>query len=187
MLFRSPLTTNELQQDCLAYMQYTGKPVKASRLFAGNEHEQETKRLAKHFQKPNDYYKTVKYRIEIIDKLNSKNTSFADKDLSVFETYEQAYHQLISDIVAQQKTSTDLVIHNAPVKQLFVDGGFGKNEIYMNLLAKAFPEMEVYAASVAQATALGAALAIHSCYCQGQGRQSNARRFEGCAGVWPDE
>ena len=44
---------------------------------------------------------------------------------------------------------------------LFVDGGFGKNEIYMNLLAKVFPDMEVYAASVAQATALGAALAIH--------------------------
>ena len=31
----------------------------------------------------------------------------------------------------------------------------------MNLLAEAFPEMEVYAASVAQATVVGAALAIH--------------------------
>lgn len=156
-----PLTANELAQDCLAYMQYTGKPVKASRLFAGNEHEQETKRLAVHFQKPNDYFKTVEYKVKSIEKLNRENTSFAERDLGVFETYEQAYHQLISDIIAQQKTSTDLVIYNAPVKQLFVDGGFGKNEIYMNLLAKAFPDMEVYAASVAQATSLGAALAIH--------------------------
>ena len=31
----------------------------------------------------------------------------------------------------------------------------------MHLLAKAFPEIEVFAASVAQATALGAALSIH--------------------------
>jgi hypothetical protein len=31
----------------------------------------------------------------------------------------------------------------------------------MNLLAAAFPDIEVYAASVAQATAVGAALAIH--------------------------
>ena len=155
------LTTNELQQDCLAYMQYTGKPVKASRLFAGNEHEQETKRLAEHFQKPNDYYKAVKYRFELIEKQRRNHTSFAKKDLNNFETYEKAYHQLISDIMAQQKISTELVIHNAPVKQLFVDGGFGKNEIYMNLLVKAFPKMEIYAASVAQATALGAALAIH--------------------------
>ena len=36
-----------------------------------------------------------------------------------------------------------------------------KNTIFMNLLAEAFPEMEVYAASMAQASALGAALAIH--------------------------
>jgi hypothetical protein len=31
----------------------------------------------------------------------------------------------------------------------------------MNLLAASFPGVEVYAASVAQATAMGAALAIH--------------------------
>jgi len=31
----------------------------------------------------------------------------------------------------------------------------------MNLLAAAFPDIDVWAASVAQATALGAALAIH--------------------------
>ena len=31
----------------------------------------------------------------------------------------------------------------------------------MHLLANAFPEMEVFAASMAQATAVGAALAIH--------------------------
>ena len=42
-----------------------------------------------------------------------------------------------------------------------MDGGFGKNAIYMYLLAEAFPSIEVYAASVAQASALGAALAIH--------------------------
>ena len=173
-----PLTTEELQYDCLAYMQYTGKPVKASRLFAGNEHEQQTKRLTTHFQKPNDYFKTVKYDVESIEKLQHENLNtgeslrgarrppmqeslFGQRDLSVFETYEEAYHQLILDIVSQQLLSTELVLHNAPVNKLFVDGGFGKNEIFMNLLAKAFPEMQVYAASVAQATSLGAALSIH--------------------------
>jgi sugar (pentulose or hexulose) kinase len=156
-----PLTVNELSQDCLAYMQYTGKPVKASRLFAGNEHEEQIKRLATHFQKPNDYFKIVKYQAELIEKLSNEYIPFAQRDLSTFVTYEEAYHQLILDIIVQQKASTELVIYNAPVKKLFVDGGFGKNEIYMNLLTKAFSDMEVYAASVAQATALGAALAIH--------------------------
>ena len=34
------LTAKELQQDCLCYMEFNGKSVKASRLFAGYEHEQ---------------------------------------------------------------------------------------------------------------------------------------------------
>jgi sugar (pentulose or hexulose) kinase len=144
----SPLTDEELQQDCLAYMQYTGEPVKASRLFAGHEHEQATKQLSEQFQKPLDYYKTVKFNSELIEK-------------SKEETYESVYHQLILNLVNKQVISTKLVLNDSSVTKLFVDGGFGKNEIYMNLLAKAFPEMEVYAASVAQATALGAALAIH--------------------------
>lgn len=55
-----------------------------------------------------------------------------------------------------------MVLEDAPVKQLYVDGGFARNAIFMNLLAKAFPQLEVYAASVSQATAVGAALAIHS-------------------------
>jgi sugar (pentulose or hexulose) kinase len=144
----TPLTDEELQQDCLAYMQYTGKPVKASRLFAGHEHEQATKQLSEQFQKPLDYYKTVKFDSELIEKSND-------------ETYESAYHQLVLSLVDKQIISTKLVLNDSSVTKLFVDGGFGKNEIYMNLLAKAFPEMEVYAASMAQATALGAALAIH--------------------------
>ena len=51
---------------------------------------------------------------------------------------------------------------DTPVRRIFVDGGFSKNDLYMTLLAEAFPELEVFAAEVAQASALGAALAIHS-------------------------
>ncbi len=41
-----PLTAEELKQDCLCYMQYQGMPVKASRLFAGQEHEKGVKKIA---------------------------------------------------------------------------------------------------------------------------------------------
>lgn len=61
----------------------------------------------------------------------------------------------------EQKISTSRVIQDTPVKRIFVDGGFSHNSIYMHLLALAFTQLEVYAASVAQATAVGAALAIH--------------------------
>ena len=86
---------------------------------------------------------------------------FEQRDISSFATDEDAYHQLVLDIVTQQFASTQLVLNGAPVKRIFVDGGFSKNFIYMNLLASFFPDKEIFAASMAQATAMGAALSIH--------------------------
>jgi len=37
-----------------------------------------------------------------------------------------------------------------------------QNSVFMNLLASFYPEKKVYAATVAQSTALGAALAVHN-------------------------
>ncbi len=159
-----PLTTKELKQDCLSYITYQGKPVKASRLFAGNEHEQEVKRLAKHFKVPVDEYKKVVFVPAYFKKIKrtaESGTSFSKKDLSSFSNYAEAYHQLMYDIMLQQKTATSLVLGKIKVTRIFVDGGFAQNPVYMYMLASAFPGREVFAASVSQASAIGAALAIH--------------------------
>jgi len=42
---QSRLTAEELKDDCLCYMEYRGKPVKASRLFSGYEHEKQINRV----------------------------------------------------------------------------------------------------------------------------------------------
>ncbi len=168
----TPLTVEELQLDCLNFFSYKEKPVKASRLLTGLEHEIQTKRLAAHFAVTEDAYKQVAYNANFIEKIREKTNHFnADKilkeclfksrDISQFETYEEAYHQLIFDLVALQIASTELVINNSPVHKLFVDGGFSANKIFMNLLAQAFPAIEIYAATVAQASAMGAAMSIH--------------------------
>jgi sugar (pentulose or hexulose) kinase len=68
---------------------------------------------------------------------------------------------LMLDIMDQQIISTRLVLHDTDVRRIFVDGGFGRNQLYMHLLAEAFPGVEVFTASIPQATAMGAALAIH--------------------------
>ncbi len=169
------LSDYELHHDCLCYLSYKGKPVKASRLFAGYEHEQQTKKLSEYFGKPQNYFATVLYDAEILNNLQPVNpakvsagnggmvhqSDFAEMDLNAFASYEEAYHQLIADIMVQQVKSTKLVLSGTPVKRIFVDGGFSKNSIYMHLLAGAFTGIEVYAAAVAQASALGAALAMH--------------------------
>lgn len=172
-----PLTTEELEQDCLCYLSYKGKPVKASRLFAGYEHEQQVKRIAAHFKQNPIRYRNIRFDQRVLARLKKGKTSkpgrrskagkpladsgFAQRDLRSFDNDTEAYHQLMLDIVAQQVRSTNLVLQHTPVKRIFVDGGFSRNAIYMNLMAAAFPDVEVYAASMAQASALGAALAIH--------------------------
>jgi sugar (pentulose or hexulose) kinase len=158
----SPLTAAELQQDCLCYMSYQGMPVKASRLFAGREHEQQVRRLADHFHKSTAYAAAVDYDPGIVSLLAAKeDTAPAGRDLREYGSFEEAYHRLLMDIMEQQVASTQLVLEGTEVKRIFVDGGFGKNQVYMHLLAAAFPGIEVFAALIPQATAMGAALAIH--------------------------
>jgi Sugar (pentulose and hexulose) kinases len=171
---QQPLTVEELKQDCLCYMHYEGKPVKASRLFAGQHYEEQVNRIADFFHKDTVRYRTIKYDHDIITTLQNNSSlnnidvktsltknCFEYRDLSKFSNDVEAYHQLMLDIIAQQYISTKLILHSTNVRRIFVDGGFSKNEVYMNLLASVFTGVEVYAASMAQATALGAALAIN--------------------------
>jgi sugar (pentulose or hexulose) kinase len=167
----APLTADELKNDCLCYMQYQGKPVKASRLHTGLEHEKQSKRIAEFFSQDVGKYRDIAFNSELINSLRpnirgtdkiSDGFSFHKKNLSDFTSDIEAYHHLILDIVRLQYISTRLVMDNSEMKRIFVDGGFSNNSIFMNLLANAFPDQEVYAASMAQATALGAALVIHT-------------------------
>mgnify|MGYP001178226423 CR=1 FL=1 len=162
----SPLTEDELKKDCLFYLSYTGSPVKASRLFAGYEHEVQSKRIADYFNVSSAKFKSLRVDWEIIAQLQKDTIptyldAFSKVDLSIYSDYTTAYHALILFLVQAQLAATGLVMQGSAVKRIFVDGGFSRNDIYMNLLARSFPDIEVYAASMAQATAIGAALVIH--------------------------
>ena len=157
----SPLTSDELNSDCLCYLQYNTKPVKASRLFAGHYHEQQLKRITEYYGTPVSKYQEMVFDESYLSILNEEQ-SFSEIDLNTLSSDREAYYRLMTDIIHQQKESTELIIDGPDVKRIFVDGGFSKNPVYMNLLAYVFPEMEVFAASMAQATALGSALAISS-------------------------
>jgi sugar (pentulose or hexulose) kinase len=191
------LTQEELSQDCLCYMTYDGNPVKASRLFAGYEHATQVSRIAAHFRTPEDKFKDLRFDPNLAERLRATRASspaatrasspaatrasspaavsaaphqgiaFGALDLSLFQDDLQAYHQLMIDLVDAQVDATNRVLLPGTVGKLFVDGGFSKNDLFMNLLARAYPDMEVYASAVAQASALGAALALHQVWNQG--------------------
>jgi hypothetical protein len=75
----SPLTKEELKNDCLCYMTYESKPVKASRIFAGYEHEQEVNRIGSYFNKQAGWYKHIEFNPGLIESPEHK----MDSNLSV--------------------------------------------------------------------------------------------------------
>ena len=170
---------DELKKGCLSYLTYKGDPVKISMLFAGHDHDQQVNRLAEYFDVPPDYFKTMSYDPSLIRLIHSgkedadfinKNTQldsstdpcvFHLRPLSAFQSPEHAYYQLLVDIINRQAVATQMIVNNDAVKKMYVDGGFCKNKIYMQLLSDAFPAMNVYATSMIQGSALGAAIAIH--------------------------
>ena len=168
------LNKAELDCNCLCYMQHTGKQVKAAQLFAGNTHELGVQKILAHFRPDQKFYKIIRFNKSIIDcsdarktilleeknENNFRESIFLDSAIDMFSDEIEAYHFLVAEIVQQQKFSSSLVIDNTTIDKICVDGGFGKNDVYMKLLAEAFPEHEVVSASVAQASSIGAVMVI---------------------------
>jgi len=153
----TPLTTDELANDCLCYLDPSGNPVKASRFFSGHEYDEQIKMICRYYRLPSDHFT----KIDSIPAGIVSSPQSGIGDLARFENPEEAYYALMSGIVARQIKSTGLIIGDSAVTTIFVDGGFSKNPVYMKLLAKGFPKCGLYAASVPQGSALGAALIMH--------------------------
>lgn len=171
---QNPLTKSELESASLCYIQHNGKQVKAAQLFAGHIHEEGAKKIATYFKIEHGFYKKIKLDENIFDSTNElkagliiqknasnfKESAFLSTDMAIFLDENEAYHYLMAEIVQQQRFSSALVISNTDIKKICVDGGFGKNELYMKLLAKAFSSYNVVAASMPQASSIGAAMVM---------------------------
>ena len=171
------LTKEELQQDCLTYLTYNGNPVKASRVFIGNEHEEQVKKLAAHFNKPADYFKIIPYNPAYVKSLalepaRTSNQSLTatqtsrlniSLDCNQFESYEEAYHALMQKITEPQIEAIRLAgeYNLDACEYLLVDGGFSKNKIFMHLLQGNFPDLNIVISENSQGTALGAAMLMN--------------------------
>lgn len=158
------LTDEELEADCLCYLQYNGKPVKASRLFLGKWHEEYADRIARHYALPTDFYSLIKFDQDL-DVMNQTrqmgSVPFNDIDLTTIASPDLAYHLMINELVNLQVQSLNLILGKVSPKTILVDGGFSHNDVFMHLLAAALPDKNIFASEVAQATALGAALVLH--------------------------
>ncbi len=174
-----PLTKEELAQRCLCYMSVQQKPVKSNQLFLGHIHDVNTKRLTDFFKVDEDAYKKVGADMDLVRKLKSEQgdgrvflpgeipEDYIDDaaDLSKFANFDEAYHQLMIDLVDIAASAIQFII--APddsTEDIYITGGFSKNGLFTGLLGSYFPGKQVYTSEVANATSLGAALVLWKCF-----------------------
>jgi sugar (pentulose or hexulose) kinase len=164
-----PLTPQELAKDCLCYLQANGKPVKASRIFLGREHEYQAKRIAVHFGAAEDFYKIIgkPASTSINNFLPScmkgsgpqPQKQSGEWDLSVYKNENEAYTALMKGLTDLLRESIDLVDMDEIV-DFYIDGGFAANPLFKYYLQQNYPEKNITAVEFPQATALGAYLHI---------------------------
>jgi sugar (pentulose or hexulose) kinase len=169
------LTTEQLDKDCLCYMSINRQPVKSSRLFLGHMHELAVRMIAEHFDKSEDYFKHVKFDKNLYsslkDNFSDKTVFFQEEpfsrelreriDMYQFKNYEIAYHQLMNELGILTLDSIRLILpEKNDISNIYITGGFSKNEHFIHLIKEYFPYKNVYTSEISNSSALGAALVI---------------------------
>jgi sugar (pentulose or hexulose) kinase len=174
---KTPLSESELSKDCLQFLSISGQPIKISRLFIGEEHKFQVEEMYAHWQLPLGTYKKLQFEESWYQKVSSQPTkrirfhyiqpeNFGiengnSSDWGSFSEFTEAYYTFLHELSSIQAASVKLVLAGAPVKRLFVDGGFNANPIFLALLRKKLPEIELIPSDFPNGSALGAAMLVN--------------------------
>ena len=166
------LTNDDIKKDTINYMRFNGNAVKSAKLLLGNEYKYQVTELSKHFNVPYEHHQTIKFSSDIFHKIVEnfeycfywKNLSDSDmpkETIISHPTYEEAYHQLMIELVKLQVKSVESAKgDDTSIKRLFVDGGFSDNDVYIKLLSHYLRGMKLRSTSSSLGSALGAAIVI---------------------------
>ena len=160
-----------VDSNSLNYMRINGKPVKATRLFLGNEYKIQVKYLGSHFGVSDDYHRNVTFdetifkRIAVKFEYHFRWESLESKDMPEqtdmnFKTYEEAFHQLIMELILLQKESILNAVGKDKIKRIYVDGGFSNNDVFIKLLTHFFRQMKLRTTDSSLGSALGSAIVV---------------------------
>ncbi|MDX2304305.1 MAG: FGGY family carbohydrate kinase [Microscillaceae bacterium] len=173
----SPLTKYELERDCLHFLGLGGRKVKASRLFLGEEFKYQIQKLDTYFHKSSDYHVQIVFDETLYTEISQKHAfvfpkkylqqsrfgfseSIPEVSLSEFKNYEAAFHQLLYELTLLQIESLKLVAKNSLIRKLYLDGGFTKNQVFVQMLKQLLPDFIIDTPDFPQGSALGAAQLI---------------------------
>lgn len=174
---KTNLTASELSKDCLQFLSITGQPIKISRLFIGEEHHYQLEKLINYFGIHPEAYKNLNFEENLFQQINKNtlkkirfkylkpadyglNSRTEPTDWSSFTDFEEAYFTFLDEVTDIQVESLKLVLDATKVQRLFVDGGFNANEIFLMLLRKKIPKLELIPSDFPNGSALGAAMLV---------------------------
>lgn len=170
---QDPLSEEDLLHDGLNYLRIDGKPVKANRLFLGNEYRLQVEKLCTFFGKDYGYHRGILfderlYFRQISDptpkfRFESLNTSRIQPNETIFSTFpdfETAFHRLMIELMTEQLNSAHRAIGSTPIEKIYVDGGFADNDIFIKLASYHFKQYKLRTTQSPLGSALGAALVI---------------------------
>ncbi|WP_289064339.1 FGGY family carbohydrate kinase [uncultured Zobellia sp.] len=168
---RGMLSEDDIGNGSLFNMRIDGSPVKVSRLFLGNEYKLQVRALAEHFNVSPDAHKQVEFDQDTFFEINKDfvhmfkwdTMSSADMPESTsipYDRFEHAYHQLMLELVLLQEKSVRAAMGSSEIGQLYVDGGFSDNKIYIQLLSHYMGNMKLSTTDSSLGSALGAAIVI---------------------------
>lgn len=168
---------NNLTNNCFSLLNSDGRIVRMARLFSGNEHTRQIQHLARHFGLDETYCLNIKFDYRIVKKLRQTidqvrpqstelgsmlDSPFMERNLNSFNCIEDAYHQFVMDLVAQQIASIRLTIDHQISRKIYIEGGLAKNEVFMSLLSEAFFDRIIYKVNFRNTASIGAAISIAS-------------------------
>jgi sugar (pentulose or hexulose) kinase len=128
-----------------------------------------------HFGKPAGYFKKIKPDKRILSEMKKKygeNKIFFKPfsylrdlnesiDMYEFATYEEAYHQLMTELCYFTAESINLILpENDKTSNIYITGGFAGNKLFLEIIREAFPAKKVWTSEIGNASALGAALVV---------------------------
>lgn len=168
-----PLRSEELENDCLLFLQPNGNPVKAARLFLGYTYQQKLEEISQYFKydlrnlskEPFDNHlldtiSTSNQRYFSFPLLNMEEMPASATDLSLFTSFEIAYYQMIWELSTYQIKAIKIAIEGKEFQRMYIDGGFSKNKIFIQSLKIQLPATEIIVSEFSSGASLGAAMQV---------------------------
>ena len=168
-----PLRSEELENDCLLFLQPNGNPVKAARLFLGYTYQQKLEEIGHYFKydvrnlskEPFDNHfldtiSTSEERYFSFPLLNMDEMPEKDKDLSLFSSFTFAFYQMVWELSTDQIKVIKMASEGKEFQRMYIDGGFSKNKIFIQSLKIQFPDLEIMVSEFSSGASLGAAMQV---------------------------